>query len=94
MFLNIIHLSDMCQPNGVDIYDQFLSSEKKQFPRLTMTWPIQANPSQSSWQLWNKKIKTTFGIQNNNKLLPHLTLGKWIVPHSQKNFHPRMEFLE
>ena len=67
MFLNIIHLSDMCQPNGVDIYDQFLSGEKKQFPRLTMTWPIQANPSKSSWQLWNKTIKTTFGIQNNNK---------------------------
>ena len=49
-----------------------------------MTWPIQMNPSKSSWQLWNKTIKISFGIKNNNKLLPHLTLDKWIVPHSQK----------
>ena len=57
MFLNIIHLNDMCQPNGVDIYDQFISGEKKQFPRPTMSWPIQTNPSKSSWQLWNKQLK-------------------------------------
>ena len=81
MFLNIIHLSDMYHPNGVNIYDQSLSGEKRQFPRSTMSWPIQMNPSKSSWKLWNKTIKTTFGIQNDNKLFPHLTLGKWILPH-------------
>ena len=76
IFLNIIHLSDICHLNSVDIYHQFLSGEKRKLPQSTRTWHIQPKTSLSSWQLLNKTIRTKFGIQDNNKLLPHLTMGK------------------
>ena len=75
----IIHLSDICQPNGVDINTDLLDGIPKTIPHLTLDWLIQTKPSPSAWKLWNKIIQKTSGIQAHNKLLPRLTLCKWIT---------------
>ena len=41
MILNIIHLSDICQYNGVDINTYLLDGIPKTIPHLTLDWPIQ-----------------------------------------------------
>ena len=54
IFLKSIHLSDTCQPNGVDINTDLLEGIPKTYPHSTLNWPIQTKPSPLAWKLWDK----------------------------------------
>ena len=84
LYLNIIHLSDMIYPDGVNVNRNYLIGVKPEHPKTNLKWPSQIYPSIQAWNLRNKTVAKVFKIQNNNKLEPCCQLKEWLIPVSQR----------
>ena len=85
LYLNIIHLSDIVNPNGKTINNNYLIGCKPTYPSSKLTWPHQKYPSVKAWKLWNTTLRQVFNIQDNLMLKPFSRLGEWLAPESQRN---------
>ena len=62
-YVYVIHISDLCDPNGININNNLLIEIKEQFFQFQFMSSYQSNRSRYVWILWNKSIQRVFGIQ-------------------------------
>ena len=84
-YLNIIHLSDIVNPDGNTINNKFLIGYKPNYPSFKLNWSHQKYSSIKAWKLWNTTLRKAFNIQDNLMLKPFLRLGEWLTPEFQRN---------
>ena len=57
LYLNIIHLSDIFNPDGKTINNNFLIGCKPDYLSSKLKWPHQKYSSVKAWKLWNNTIR-------------------------------------
>ena len=62
LYLNIIHLSDIVNPDVDTINNNFLIGYKLSYPSSKLKWPHQTYPSVKAWKLWNTTLRKAFNI--------------------------------
>ena len=92
LYLNIIHLSDIVNPDGKTINNNFLIGCKPTYPSSKLKWPHQQYPSVKAWKLWNITMRKVFNIQDNLTLEPFSRLGQWLAPASQRNMNHQCNY--
>ena len=92
LYLNIIHLSDIFNPDGKTINNNFLIGCKPPYPSSKLKWPHQNYPSVKAWKLWNSTIRNVFNIQENLTLEPFSRLEEWLAPTSQRNINHQWNY--
>ena len=85
LYLNIIHLSDIVNPDRKTINNNFLIECKPDYPSSKLKWSHQKYPSVKAWKLWNTTIRKEFNIQDNLMLEVFSRLREWLAPESQRN---------
>jgi len=94
LYLNIIHLSDIVNPDGKTINNNFLIGCKPNYPSSKLKCPHQLYPSVKAWKLWNITIIKVFNIQDNLNLTlePFSRLGEWLALASQRNMNQQCKY--
>ena len=85
LYLNIIHLSDIVNPDGKTINNNFLIGCKPTYHSSKLNLPHQKYPFVKAWKLWNTILRKEFNVQDNLMLRPFSRLGKWLAPEFQRN---------
>ena len=92
LYLDISHLSDMLDPNGKKIEQNYITGTKSTKQKSIFKWPHQMKPSTTAWKLWEKTIKSIFKLTSNYILPIELQLSNWIVPLHERQIQHRWYF--
>ena len=63
IYVYVIYISDLYDPNGININKNLLIEIKGQFSQFKFMSSYQSNPSHYVRIIWNKAIQRVFGIQ-------------------------------
>ena len=77
--LQVYHLSDISNPKGNSIRDQYLTGLKLTYPRSTSWWPQQRYLFHKAWCLWAKTLSKKINI-NTTILAANFRVKEWIFP--------------
>ena len=75
LYLNIIHLSNTVNPDGITVNSNSLIGCKLDYPSSKLKWQHPKYPSAKAWKLWNTTIRKEFNIQDNQMLESFSRLG-------------------
>ena len=92
IYLNISHLSDMLDPNGKQIEQNYMIGTKSNKQHSIFKWPHQLKLSTTAWKLWKKTRKSIFKLTSNYLLPIGLQLFNWTVPFNESKMQHRWYF--
>ena len=92
LYLQVVTLSDIVNPDGRTINHYFLDVTKPIQPSSTVRWSNQPLPSPQACNLWKKTVRKVFNISNYNTLPHHQQLKEWIVPYSLRKMSNRWNY--
>ena len=78
LYLRIIYLSDIIEPDGKTVHPTYYAGKCPSYPTSKFKWPHQSKPSNAAWKTWHKTIQTILHIPKNGILPPHHTLHQWL----------------
>ena len=76
LYLQVVTLSDILNPDGSTINHHFLDVTKPIQSRSTVRWPNQPLPYPQACNLWKKTVRKVFNISKYNTLPHHQQLKK------------------
>ena len=85
LYLQILFLSDIIEPDGKSVHYMYHSGNRPEYPRSIFKWPRQSNPSKVACKTWHTAMKTILKTPKNGILSPHNTLQQWIIPYSKRH---------
>ena len=85
LYLRVIYLSDMIEPDGRTVDMNLFSGKRPEYPKFKFTWPNEPNPSTKAWKTWNNMLITILNIQKNGTLPPYHTLQQWLITSNKRH---------
>ena len=57
MSLGVVHLSDICSANGIQLDNRFLSQKLSNVVRNTDKWPVRHHVNNNDYKHWRKSLR-------------------------------------
>ena len=85
LYLRIIYLSDIIEPDGKTVHLMYHAGKRPSYPTSKFKWPHQSKPSNAAWKTWHKIVRTILHIPKNGILPPHHTLHQWLPTNNNRH---------
>ena len=85
LYLRILYLSDIIQPDGKTVNPMYFNGKRPSYPTSKYKWPHQSKPSNAAWKTWHKIVRTILHIPKNGILPPHHTLHQWLPTNNNRH---------
>ncbi|MGH7974595.1 MAG: hypothetical protein ACREBR_03650, partial [bacterium] len=86
MFLQVVTVADIATGDGRTVGKTYIEGKRDEHRISNYSWPIQSNPSERSWQVWRKALRTL--CQQPNRLIQQL--GEWNNNNRSQTFLMRV----